>query len=457
MESNASINKSIKLQINKSPYEKIHLLIHLTFYIALVMSSASSESMSNTMVSLAIALYFVFASPKEHFYFLVGFAPFELLARTGDISFYFVFLLISSAKLILKNINKGYNKQGIIALCGLVLLEALGDLQGSSLGSFVVNVCTIFYFAIFLMKAELVSFTVKRILTNFYISFFTVVVYVVSGYGSIGEFFDMVTAGITVVRFGHEEAIAVGGAMGIPLYSALLVSMSVSYYMTENRVEVLEKVWIFVACIAASAVGIFTISRSFILCMTVWFLMVFVSLIEKKRKRVALIIIIIICVSTFIYIKNADLINQLIENFIFRESNDMGVGSRGEIWVSCLTYLFEHPLGLLFGYGISRYSEIGESLNLLFSAKAHNLYIDTIMSVGLLGFMSFCILIDILKKKLSRGFSKRVTVISIIPIVVLLTFGWTALTLSNFKTWIYILMVIIFAYALYGYPDREEK
>lgn len=448
--------KLLKEHINHSIFEKMHILIHLVFYIALVMNASGSVSINQSVVSVAIAIYFLLSSPQEHFYFLIGFVPFELLAKVGDISFYFIFLLISSIKLMVKNIEKGYSQIGIVALMMLATLEAFGDLRGSSMGAVIVNASTILYFVIFVMQAAGKRFTLKRILINFYISYFTVVGYVISGYGSLKVFLDKLLEGNILVRFGHEEAIAVGGAMGIPLYSALLIAMTVSYYITKNKMGILEKALLLGGSLIAFAVGSFTISRSFLLCMAALFVMLFVSLKDKKRKQVAVLLLVIAVMGVFVYIKNIDLINRVLKDFIDRSSNDSGLGSRAEIWGSCFDYLFDHPIGLLIGYGINRYSEIGENLDLLFSAKTHNLYLDVIMSIGVLGFISLYILINIFKRKLSQEGNIKATVVSTIPIVVLLTFGLTALTLGNLKTWIYILMTIIFIYKASSYTKAEE-
>lgn len=448
-----TINNKQKMNIKSLRNEKIHMLIHLVLYIGLVVSYLN-PNINSSLVSIIIAMYFLFSSPVEHFYFLIGFAPFEHIAKVGDISFYFVFLLISSIKLILLNIKEGYKIIGVIALIMLVSLEILGDLQRSSIGTIIINLCTIIYFAVFVMKIDSNRFNADRILKNFYFSYFTVIIYVITGYGSLGTFLNMATTENLIVRFGREEGITVGGAMGIPMYSALLISMSIGYYHNIKNRRLLQKTILLLGSVSAFAVGLLTVSRSFLLCMIAGSVVLIFSLTDKKRKQAIKLFIAITSLGIVIYLKYADTINILLNKFIYRAKSDVGLGSRGDIWLSCLDYLLEHPLGLLYGYGINSYNKIGENLNLLFSAKAHNLYLDVIMSLGTLGFMCLCILVYIYIKRISEK-GIKVRIISTMPLVVLISFGLTALDLSNLKTWIYILMTILFAYK--ASRDSEVK
>jgi len=151
------------------------------------------------------------------------------------------------------------------------------------------------------------------------------------------------------------------------------------------------------------------------------------------------------------YVSQAELVNNITTNYMYRTTyEDAGLGLRGHIFESCFRYLNEHPIGYLVGFGIKNYVQIGESDDFLFSAMAHNLYIDVLMSVGLVGAICLLIMLKILRNKLKNVFHNKMRLITALPLMVFLVYGLTALTLYNMKTWIYIIMLVI---NIYAFPD----
>lgn len=426
--------------------DKIHLAIHALLYMSLAFSSSRESTLLTTGITVTIIIYFLFSKPDEHFFFLVGFVPFEYTAKIGGVNAYFIFLLISSIKLVISNINKRNRIEGIISLFFLVSIEIIREFVFISKGELLIVLSIVVYFCFFILFSDKSFYNTIRIVQNYCLSYIVVIIQVINMYGSLRIFFQVATTDTKIIRFG-QEATSIGGAMGIPLYSALVISILLSYYIIRPNLNAKIKLLILTMSIVAVVFGTLTISRSFLLTMLAWLVLLVLSLTDKQRKKVLKILLLIIAISAIIYYVYEDLINGVISDFLYRIRMDSGTGIRGMIWESCYDYLNGHPLGYLFGYGIRNYVEIGFKNNLMFGAMAHNLYIDIIMSIGIVGFICLVYLVNHLKSKVISEFHTKTRIVTATPLLVFLTFGITALSLNNFKTWIYIIMVIIFAYA----------
>ena len=128
---------------------------------------------------------------------------------------------------------------------------------------------------------------------------------------------------------------------------------------------------------------------------------------------------------------------QTLNNLFSRIDAGGGTGERADIWLSCFDYLLENPVGFLFGFGSNGYPIIGEKYGLLFSAGSHNLYIDILMSWGIIGCM--CVLIILHQLRPREGFSVAIqkNMIAFLPLLVLLFFCLTAMRSNSMKTVIY--------------------
>ena len=450
MESIADI--TIKGYRHKSIFEKLakenmHLLIQVLLYILLAISSLSGMNMFNTLTTVLIILYFLLSAPHEHFYFLIGFVPFEQVLRFNNVSAYFILLLISVIKLIYKNKYKKYNISGILCLIYFISIEIFHEVGNISYGELLIVLSTILYFCFFVFLSDDKFYNTTRIVQNFCISFIIIMLHSLYTYGSVNALIQMISTSEEIVRFGNEDT-SIGGAMGIPLYSAIVISLLISYYIIKPNLNLLVKLIIVFFCGISVLFGILTISRSFLLMMAVWLVFVVFSIFNKQRKRVFIVLILLVLIGIYVYNTNSDSINSIIGNYLYRANKDSGFGIRGKIWGSCFKYMNENSLGYIFGYGINNYVLIGYRKVLLFSALAHNLYIDIIMSIGITGFICLIVQVNQLIKKVKMLFNTKITIMAFAPLFVFLAFGFTALSLSNIKTWIYVLMLVIYAYAV---------
>jgi len=455
MLTSSSIDATDKHRLTLNP-EKTNIMFQTLFYLVLALGSLSGNAMVLTSISIVIIIYFLVSKPYEHFYFLVGFVPFERVATFGGVSAYFIFILISTIKIIIENRNKKYNLTGLFCLLLLCSIEYFTEFGKISNGNFIVLISTIVYFYFLIQFSDTKYFNKLRIIQNICISYVIVIFQVILSYGSFNNFVKMASTDSQIIRFG-EEVISIGGAMGIPLYSVLVISMLLSYYILNPKVNLMTKLWMITMCALALTFGFLTVSRSFILCLSICVFSYSFSLASKQRSRVFRVLLLIGFFGMLLYLFNMDSINNLINSFLYRESYDSGIGIRGEIWQSCIRYLDDYPLGYLWGFGIRNYVQIGFANNLLFSAMAHNLYIDTIMSVGIIGMISILFILNVFRVRLKKIFHTKMNFINGTPLFVFMAFGMTALSLNNFKTWFYVIMVIIFTYAIDEFETKNAR
>jgi len=397
-------------------------------------------------ISLITILYFICSNPHQHFYFLVGFAPLEQILRLNDVNVYFILLLISSVKFIILKIKSKFGFFGLICFLILLTQETMLELSHISYGELLIVETTILYFCVFILYSDIKDFNISRIIQNFVSSYIIVIIYVITNYGSFVNFIQMMVNGLQMIRFGQEE-LEIGGSMGIPLYSALFIAMLLSHFIIQPNLKTSNKICMLAACIGAFFFGVMTISRSFILCMAACMLALTITVFNKQKIKTLKLLLLIIAAGLVTYYIFFDYINSILIDYVFRAKSEEGLGMRGSIWMSCFNYLSEHPGGLIFGFGIKNYVKIGITNGLLFGSMAHNLFIDIIMSTGVLGLVCFIYFFLYLKNKLIRVFGAKPNFAAAIPLCVFLAFGLTALSLNNLKTWIYILMLTIFTYA----------
>ena len=283
---------------------------------------------------------------------------------------------------------------------------------------------------------------------SFNVSIIIVIVITFNSFGSISSFVQQARQAEYVLRLGSKTVDTLGGAMGIPLYAALAVSLNVIYVTQKNEEKTLTKLLLLAFTALAVVFGVLSVSRAFYLCFAVFAgLYALVTLFNKKRYGFSVLLLIAIISVIIVFLTSSNL-SWLLNNLIERNNNDSGFGIRGEIWLSCIIFLFQHPLRLLFGMSSNCYADYGAATGLLFSYTAHSFFLDIFMSFGIIGFIMLLRMFKLMKIKLVNRYGPLVDKFSILPFLIFLIYGLTALRTANGKTWIYFLLTYIFAYAL---------
>lgn len=431
-----------------------YLLLHVILC-ALLSMGTFSPLMQISTASIALILLVLFFEPLEQsLYLIIMLAPFEnLIAINGRKIFFAVFLVFLIKTLIKKPDVRGKNIVCLffsVALVGIELFNnfTLATISYSPYAIFNTSFYLLFYFCIIRIIDDC-KLSIKTIILSFNISILIVIIVTFNTYGSFGAFIDKAREANYVFRLGNTTFDTLGGAMGIPLYSSLVVAMNVVYLTLKKTHSILMNILLLAMITLSATFGVLSVSRSFYLCFFVFAGSYFViSLLQKKKSFFSLIALMVAIAAISIFFTSSSF-TWILENLSYRfMDEDTGTGIRGEIWMSCIDFLYEHPFRLLVGTGSNCYDQYGANTNQLFSLTAHNFILDIIMSFGLVGFSMLIYMFNQLLRKLRDGFGKIRSTFAVLPFITLMTFGVTALRTATGKTWIYFVLTVLFMYAM---------
>ncbi|MBP3308780.1 MAG: O-antigen ligase family protein [Clostridia bacterium] len=411
---------------------------------------------SETLLFIAIILSLVYcaiAKIGNCFLLMCGISMFESAFTIQGSNAWFALLVILVIRIIYKS-NFKFKSFAFAGCLFLFALELLLDFFNGSMGQLLVNlVVVVFVFCIFsnLDKIDVKPFSITCSLS---LSFLCVLYYLISMYGGIDKFISVFMTSNDAYRFGLEYGGSVGGSMAIPLYSAMIISCGLVYLIVEKSKHFFQMLFVAASSFIAMFFGAITISRSFFLCMIV--LLMFLLVFKGKNSgstRNKFILITIIVFSLLIF-SQLDIFDKIFVDLGSRLNYEISPesGGRLSIWLACFDFLFSNPICLIFGIGATNYMNIALEYNLGFSAGAHNLLLDLIMSWGIVGAaLIVCLCVFGLKRVLSPKCQRLMH--AFLPLLVYLTFSMTALRCNNLKTWIFLLVAFFF---VKKYNTRED-
>lgn len=408
---------------------------------------------SSVLMNVAVifsAIYIFFADYTYSFLFLLAITVFENAFKFNGILAWFFLVVIVLVKYIMSTQFKIKKKStvGVIAFILLLLIELLDDTLNYGInGQMLTTIALILYFAFLFSDQVIMQLDERNIVLSLGTSFFFAIIYLLNQYGGLTSFISKFMTSSYAYRFGHSYGDTIGGAMGIPIYSLLIISFSVIILLkNKSNTSMISNLYILFLNAISIVFGALTISRSFYVGLAIIVVLFFMGKSEERAnwKKILFILVGAIVAITVFRMFSA-VINQTFDNLFMRIDMDAergGTGIRTQIWQSAFEYLFEHPIGILFGFGSNGYQLIGQNSNMLFSAGTHNLFIDIIMSWGVVG--SICVLALITDHlPIAIGFKcARNWLPIILPIITLIIFCLTAMRTNSIKTFIYLFACI---------------
>lgn len=360
-----------------------------------------------------LMLLLLFNSAEEHIYFFIAVSPFVGSVAINDKNILFVFLIFSLLKYLLYNRNKAINLRSISLLLYIFILEMINDYANVSVGRFIYAVSMAVYFIFYWGNIGFSKLNTRSLVLYSFIAFSLVLVlnlYVVGGLKNLGEF-DPAN------RFG-EEARELGGAMGLPIFCLLFITVILNYILTLEKTRIIVSIGCFVACIFIAFLGFHTVSKVFILGLLAEIILIFGSMIFSKYvKNAVLILSSVIIVGLIGFLLYNETLMQIIDAYLFRIKGDISTG-RFEIFASCFEYWFSHPIAFFFGMGAYNYVYVGKALDYGFGIMAHNLLLDGIMAFGVIGMAFIILLIVSAVRKFLKKYPLKKKWIYFIPLIV---------------------------------------
>lgn len=412
-------------------------------YVLIVISLINENNTLMVMAgscALAFALIFDISSAVL---LLLGLTVFENAVKIHDIVAWVFIMPVIMAKYFMAHrfVLDIYEKNSIYFSLVLVLVELFTDSISYGIkGRVLTTVVLILFFGMITVIDEEWNLKPQDMVLYLGTAFVLAVIYMLNQYGGLAAFKDSFMNSAYAYRFGHSFGETVGGAMAIPIYALLILSFSIYYFLSEYKVDNKPfNLGIIVIDIFAMVFGALTISRSFFAGLAI--IIAFFVMAKTDNRKSRRMKIIVAFVGTIIAIiafnKCYSLVIRTINNLLSRLGAGGGTGERTDIWASCFAYLVNNPYGVLIGYGSNGYPVIGLKEDALFSAGAHNLYIDVLMSWGLIGWICVAgIAKEMLFKQCALNRASN-NVFSMLPLLVLLFFGTTAMRTNSCKTVIY--------------------
>ena len=386
-------------------------------------------------------------APQDDLVLYISLIPFAGMAELSGYNLLFLFLLWSVGKLIVSGYHNRYPTAywvTAILFFGLVIMQ---DLFHASIGRLCYLLSIQLYFTAFILFAD-----VKRVKGNLVrkgLFFSLLLALFLSLWTTLKDNTGMIE------RLG-EASRQLGGAMGLPIYCLLLLSMLLEDDLEHERSAVYRLVSIlFMALIGL--LGLLTLSRVFLLGLGVLALCFFWMIRKGKAKRVLTICLAGAALIALFWLIFPGEANRLVDSFYLRLKDPLGSG-RLEIYKDCLLYLLENPLRLLLGNGAFHYVQIGQTEGYAFSAMAHNLYLDLVMSWGLFGVLFFVTYLRLMIKRLKKAFPERPKPSSMMAILTLAACFMTEGTMQYYNIYFYILFLLINRYGKEGgVPDETGR
>lgn len=429
------------IKIDKSKCGLIfQILLHFLFALSFIIDSNPLLM----AVIIGACIYTAIFDLEDSLLLLAGISIYDYAFNINGAAASYLVTIVFILKVIVKA-RYSFTKKHLASLFIIAILEIFGDLgySGSS-GEVVLALLSAVLFILCAYKTHLFSFDLFRVILLFAASSIAAIVCIISRYEGLSNFIKLLFTSTALYRFGIGNANVMGGAMGLPLYASMLLSLTIVFaYSTprENR-----QLWKTILLIVLNAIecffAILTISRSFYLCLAFILLGVLYTSYRRKKKISIKIAGIILLALIALVIFGGNILEKAFSLLQNRVLGDTDAAGRFPIWGKALLYLLESPLNLLFGFGACSYSTM-EGV----TAGAHNLILDLLMSWGIVG----CATVTIPVVRILRSTKESYT---IIPFLAFFGFSLMALRSYSLKTMTFLLISLFVISSLK--KDEEE-
>lgn len=221
------------------------------------------------------------------------------------------------------------------------------------------------------------------------------------------------------VRIGAYEGIDNIGSVALLSENAnsmayyALVAIFIAFSLLD-KFNAIGKTLLIVSMIVLTVIALFTVSRTFIICLIILLVLVFLVAFKFKNKLKFLFVVSLVLAIGIPYLQQK---TQIFESFALRFEEDSVAtgGSRTDIFIQYMEYLKDNPLRLIFGTGATYYRE---ACNL--SHSMHNGLQQILVAYGLLGFFP---IIVVLVRPIVKFFKQnKFKIIKIIPVIAVVLF-----------------------------------
>lgn len=406
-----------------------------TLHILLTAMSCLAMAISTTyMISaivpaiLILVLYIIMRSSVEQaFVTLLCISYFSACFMIGSIGVFFVLPMAA----ILKFYPKCHYSQGFtVAFLLFLFIFSFLEIRYSTPGRLLERVSYLCCFFSLMGAFDVNKYNHKD--TTFLLLFTLLIVniFAIIMSGGISQF--LVDSAVNI-RMGDADmdkyqSDTLDGSMGFPVHTIVMLSLSLPILMG-NATKKFYKVIISSILIAMVFVTFLTTSKVYLLGLMGFALCTLPVIFKKNGGVIALFFIII-----FAVLNTQDwFVEMVYDRYIFRLGDDAtdATSGRDEIFASCIKYLIDNPLAIIFGLGYDSYIEIGRLNKLAFQMSAHNIILDALMGFGMLGCVLMVKAANFMRRKISSTLHTKSSLLSWTPFIC-----WFLMCQTNTAFWL---------------------
>lgn len=425
--------------------------IFICCVISAVLYSVTENTLLSSFTGLLIC-YIVFVIPAEDcFVFVFGLQYLRTVIPIQVGSSPFGFILFAYIVLLIKN----YIIRRTIIAEDLILLPVLViDIASSALGGvFKIgdNINWIFSlgYNIFILKKYADKINFERMFLYFLIAQWVICIinilaeYRIFGRSLVPGMYGVWTNQLQAFAFGKAYS-RIAGGNGISFNNSLAIALCVMLLPRTKKFKL--KAFYLVSIAFLGYCGIMVISRGFYIELILFTALLLLSNITRPRQMllyVCIIGVIILLVYYYAYDKLIVSFNRVFERF------EAGNANREELISDGLELVNSNVQILLFGGG-SYYPDI-------YSFTAHNLYLDSFVSLGIFGCIIYWgLIIKIILESLLK-YVKKISLRALIPLIMLFAFKLISGSTRDIGFYYYISLTVIFAIYISGKDKINAK
>lgn len=405
----------------------------IMIFVALAMAFVQENDTLLKCLVIICAGYVLEFELTDSVFLIAGLSIYDYAFNWNGAAASFIITLLFVLKMIW-SVRLKLSVRCFISLFLLILIELMGDrgYSGSS-GEIILALLSGIFIVMATNNINLFNLKLDRALLLFSTSYVTALYCIISRYGTFSSYVNLLFNSSGLYRFGIGNGNVMGGAMSIPLYALMLLSLTICYFFSNIPKPTYQKVLIIAFNAISCLFAALTISRSFFFGLFFIFVGIIYSTNNKNvKKSMRFLLLAFFTIAVLVFFAG-DIVDQSLSRLMNRveNANDASGGERFGIWGNALTYLLSNPLNLLFGFGACSYSVMDGV-----TAGMHNLLLDILMSWGIVGLAIILYsVIKVLKCKKEKY--------SMIPFYAFSAFSLTALRSYSIKTWSFLLITLL--------------
>lgn len=427
------------------------LIYTLCLILGVVYSVSKSPILGSLTVLLVCLIAFTSISVEENFLLIFGLQFIRVIIPLHLGSSIFGLILPLYIVLIIKHItlHRAIYKEHLLLLFLLFLDIMISAINGIFKVGDNVNWVFSLMYVVYILKLYADKIDFEKLFLFFLMAQWTICIVnilaelQIFGRSLVPNMYGVWTTQLNAFAFGKAYS-SISGGNGISFNNALAVCMCI--LMLPKAKNMILRMFYVLSIAFLGYCGILVIGRGFYVEIILFVCLLLASNIKKPTQMI-LYFSLILLIAGLIYYFAKDYILISIERVF--ERFDQGYGDRADLVSEGQRLLQSNISVLLFGAG-SYYPDT-------YGFTAHNLYLDSIVSLGIIGgFIYWSLIASTIYKTIKRN--AKFTIMGCIPLIMLFVFKYISGSTRDVGFYYYIAFGVLFAiYSAKGVKPCEKN